>query len=207
MGLYYFQGLATVVAMNNNDESTFQLWHKRLGHPSYKVVDLILNASSNKNNNLCNKIYDVCLRAKQSKDSFLVSDQKSVDIFQLIHYDLWGPYRTTAFYDVRYFLTIVNDCSWAVWIDLLLDKIEVLMNLCHFIVMVKRQFNKQIKVLYSDNGTEFTCMGNYFCEHGIMHETSCVGTSQQNGQVENKHRRILNVAHALRFQANLSIKF
>jgi hypothetical protein len=47
----------------------------------------------------------------------------------------------------------------------------------------------------------------YFSEHGIIHQTSCTSTPQQNGRVERKHRHILNVARALRFQANLPIKF
>lgn len=50
-------------------------------------------------------------------------------------------------------------------------------------------------------------MKNYFFEQGIIFQTSCVGTPQQNGRVERKHRHILNVARALRFQGNLPIDF
>lgn len=50
--------------------------------------------------------------------------------------------------------------------------------------------------------------GRLFCyQYGILFEISCVGTPQQNGRVERKHRNILNVACSLRFQANLPIKF
>lgn len=50
-------------------------------------------------------------------------------------------------------------------------------------------------------------MGDYFAAHGILFETSCVGTPQQNGRAERKHRHILNVARSLRFQANLPLQF
>ena len=65
--------------------------------------------------------------------------------------------------------------------------------------MIDRQFSRKVKVIRSDNGIEFMCLSAFFREHGIIHETSCVGTPQQNGRVERKHRHILNVARALRF--------
>jgi IS30 family transposase len=73
--------------------------------------------------------------------------------------------------------------------------------------MVERQYNRKVKIVRSDNGTEFTCMKSYFLEQGIIFQTSCTGTPQQNGRVERKHRHILNVARALHFQGNLPIEF
>ena len=80
-GLYYFWGLAIVPIVKISGESIFDLWHKWLGQPSSKVVELVLNVGFSKNNSLCNKVYDVCLKVKQSRDSFPISDNKSVDIF------------------------------------------------------------------------------------------------------------------------------
>lgn len=47
----------------------------------------------------------------------------------------------------------------------------------------------------------------YFRNNGIIHQTSCVDTPQQNGRVEQKHRHILNVARAWLFQSKLLITF
>jgi len=65
--------------------------------------------------------------------------------------------------------------------------------------MVKNQFSKSVKVVRSDNGREFTsgAMQAFYAEHGIFQESSCMDTPQQNGQVEHKHRHILNMARAL----------
>ena len=65
--------------------------------------------------------------------------------------------------------------------------------------MVDIQFNKQVKIVRSDNGTKFTCMKNYFLEHGMIFHTSCMRTPQQNSWVEWKHQHIMNVARTLRF--------
>lgn len=90
---------------------------------------------------------------------------------------------------------------------LLLDKKEVVQTIKNFLVMVARQFKTRVQTVRSDNGTKFMGLRPYFAAQGILHQTSCVGTPQQNGQVERKHRHILNVARALRFQANLPIAF
>lgn len=103
--------------------------------------------------------------------------------------------------------TIVDDCSRAVWIHLLLEKSEVKTVLPNFCNIAQRQFGHPVQVVRSDNGTEFLCLSKYFAESGIVHHTSCVATPQQNGRVERKHRRILNVSRSIMFQANLPIKF
>lgn len=42
---------------------------------------------------------------------------------------------------------------------------------------------------------------------GILHETSCVDRPQQNGRVERRHRNLLEMARALRFQSGLPIQY
>ena len=47
--------------------------------------------------------------------------------------------------------------------------------------MLDRQFKSTFNVVRSDNGTEIKCMLPYFAETGIIFQTSCLGTPQQNG--------------------------
>jgi transposase InsO family protein len=52
--------------------------------------------------------------------------------------------------------------------------------------MVQTQFNTKIKVVRSDNGGEYMSsdLGMFFREQGVLHQTTCVDTPQQNGIAE-----------------------
>jgi len=78
-----------------------------------------------------------------------------------------------------------------------------------FLSMIKTQFGAHIKVVRSDNGTEFfnSQYIQLFHDLGILHQSSCPHTPQQNGVVERKHRHILNIARAIRFQSQLPIRY
>lgn len=80
------------------------------------------------------------------------------------------------------------------------------MNFCK---LIENQFNKTIKRIRCDNGGEFTSniMLNLYTKQGILLETTCLHTPQQNGVVERKHRHLLDTAQALRFEANLPKRF
>lgn len=206
-GLYFFREAPKKQACKVEGMNLLEVWHQRLGHPSWKTTQLVSNEAGSQFSDVQNKVCEACQKAKQTREKFSLCEHQASNIFDLIHCDLWGPYRTRSSCGATYFLTIVDDCSRAVWIYLLIDKTEVTQTLINFFSMVERQFNKQIKTVRSDNGTEFVCMKKYFFEHGIAFQTSCTGTPQQNGRVERKHRHILNVARALRFQGNLPIDF
>ena len=71
--------------------------------------------------------------------------------------------------------------------------------------MVGTQYQKQIRVLQSDNGTEFVdaSFGKFLSDHGIRYQTSCTYTPQQNGLVERKNRQLLEVVRASLFSMNM----
>jgi transposase InsO family protein len=74
-----------------------------------------------------------------------------------------------------------------------------------FYALVQNQFNVQIQAIRTDNGTEYVnkIFGAFMSEQGILHQTSCPDTPQQNGVAERKNRHILEVARALMFTMNV----
>ena len=107
-----------------NIGGSIDLWHARLGHPSHKVIKWIPGVDIRKGSMILNKLCDICHRAKQTRNSFPLSENTASNLFEMIHCDLWGPYRTTSSCGASYFLTIVDDFSRAIWVTLLVDKTE-----------------------------------------------------------------------------------
>ena len=75
--------------------------------------------------------------------------------------------------------------------------------------MVSNLFNATIKILRRDNGTAFVdgAFRAYLEEHGILYQTSCVGTPEQNGVAEHKNSHFLEGARSLLFTINIPKSF
>ena len=66
-GLFYFDGVKQEQQISVHAvSSTLELWHKRMGHPSERVVKLLPPVSSSTGS--LNKACDICFRAKHSRD-------------------------------------------------------------------------------------------------------------------------------------------
>ena len=57
----------------------------------------------------------------------------------------------------------------------------------------------------TDNAKEYfnSVLGDYLLHEGIVHQSSCVETSQQNGIAERKNRHLLEVARSLVFSTHV----
>ncbi|KAL4591437.1 hypothetical protein LXL04_004402 [Taraxacum kok-saghyz] len=183
-------------------------WHNRLGHPADQALNCLKQKLDLKIEN-DSKPCEVCHKAKQVREPFPLSDHSVTNLGDLIHLDVWGPYKVATTERCRYFLTVVDDYTRAVWVFLLKGKDEVFGHIVNFYNMIKNQFDKTIKIVRSDNGTEFINQNfnTFFETKGIIHQSSCVYTPQQNGIVERKHRHLLNVARSLLFQGGVPLRF
>ncbi|XP_074290587.1 uncharacterized protein LOC141617305 [Silene latifolia] len=91
-GLYWIRACSVSAGIHQVSASgSRDLWYRRLGHPSDHVVKTVPFASSLNFNK--DWVCDVCHLAKQHRNSFSNNEQRALDIFDLIHCDLWGPYR------------------------------------------------------------------------------------------------------------------
>jgi len=172
-----------------------------MGHLSEEKINVMriqYPYISAKKSNVC----DTCHRAKQKKLSFALSKYATIKSFELLHMDIWGPCSIISMRSFRYFLTIVDNFSRYTWVILLHTKSEVRNHILKFIAYAENQFQTIVQIFRTDNGAEFA-MKCLFSSKGIIHQTTCVETPEQNGIVERKHQHLLNVTCALLFQANL----
>jgi IS30 family transposase len=102
---------------------------------------------------------------------------------------------------VIYFLNVVDDCSRYTWITLMKAKSEARQHVINFVSLIGNQHKLHVKTIRTDNGSEFN-IPEFYASKGIIHQTSCVESPQQNGRVERKHQHLLNVGRALLFSQN-----
>ncbi|KAJ0605636.1 putative RNA-directed DNA polymerase [Helianthus annuus] len=208
-GLYYVDEVThqgTVMLAHGSIDREAWLWHRRLGHPSTGYLHLLFpNLFPSKTNSVC----ETCVLAKSHRHTYLPNNTR-VDIpFSLIHSDVWGPAKVAGGQNFRYFVIFVDDCTRMTWRYFLKHKSEVFEKFKEFHTMVETQFRSLIQILRSDNGGEFVNDSmKLFCKSkGIIHQTSCSHTPEQNGVSERKNRILLEITRALLIESQVPTSF
>lgn len=189
--------------------NSLKLWHERFGHVNVKSVkDTIISAVAEKlefsdvNDFFC----EICILSKQTCKSHPPSSQENnFKVGEKIHTDVCGPIAISSPRGSRYFLLFKDECSGFRSVYFMQNKSEVLSIFKEFETLVFRQTGNRVKVLHSDNGTEYVSAAfkQFLKEKGIIHETSSPYIHQQNGRAEREIRSLVTVARSMLIARNI----
>uniref|UniRef100_A0A5B6ZV70 Integrase catalytic domain-containing protein n=1 Tax=Davidia involucrata TaxID=16924 RepID=A0A5B6ZV70_DAVIN len=202
-GLYYFEpSCPSVLSALHSTASPYQ-WHCRLGHPSSVNLRHLVPSLTDFSSFNC----ETCELSKHRRVSFpLRTDTPCLKPFELVHSDVWGPSRTTGLCGARYFVTFIDDHSRLTWVYVLEDRSQLFTVFQSFYAEISNQFNAKLLAFRTDNALEYTKVSSFkqFLEsRGIIHQTSCIHTPQQNGIAERKNGPIIAIARALMIQMHV----
>jgi hypothetical protein len=141
------------------------------------------------------------------KKPFPSSNNRSKEILDLIHSDVCSPMPTKSLGGSSYYVIFIDDYSRNTWLFLLKIKDEVFNKFQEFKEEIKNLTNKNIKMLRTDNGGEYTSKEFVaFCKStGIRRELTVPHNPQQNGVAERKNRSIEETVRALLNDQGFSI--
>lgn len=208
-GLYYVDELSeggTARLAHGSQNRQIWLWHRRLGHPSDDYLKHLFPSLFSKHyRTSC----DTCHFAKSHRTSFPSIENKNSVPFSLIHSDVWGPAPESMDTDFRWFVLFIDDCTRMTWVYFLKQKSDVCSRFIDFFNLVKNQFQSTIQILRSDNGGEYVNheLQTFLQKNGVIHQTTCPYTPQQNGVAERKNRHILETSRALLIESRVPSVF
>ncbi|GKB82255.1 putative ribonuclease H-like domain-containing protein, partial [Tanacetum coccineum] len=151
------ESLTCLVAKVTLDESI--LWHRRLGQINFKNINKLVK--DNLVRGLPTKhfendqTYVACLKGKQHRASCKskILNPITKPLFML-HMDLFGPTFVSSLMHQKYCLVVTDDYNRFTWV-FFLTKDETGEILKNFIKEIENLLDKKVKIIRSDNGTNF----------------------------------------------------
>ena len=153
-----------IMALNEVDEKSLEIWHRRLGHYYLENINKYLSLHQIKTPKCIE-----CKVAKMSRKSHGGKTPKATKILEIIHSDISGPYNSSI-NNKKYFITFMDEFSRKVWIYTLKSKAEAPELIVEFFKYLNNQFEEyNIKIFKSDGGKEFKnkTVNKYCKENGI----------------------------------------
>nr|GEZ63811.1 putative ribonuclease H-like domain-containing protein [Tanacetum cinerariifolium] len=190
------------------------LWYRRLGHINFKTMNKLVKG--NLVRGLPTKVFEndhtcvACKKGKQHRASCKTKPISSVDqpLYKL-HMDLFRPTFVKILNKKSNCLVVTDDYSRFTWVFFLATKDETSPILKTFITGLENQLSLKVKVIRSDNRTEFKNNDlNHLCGmKEIKREFSVPRTPQQNGIAERKNRTFIEAARTMLADSLLRIPF
>ncbi|GJS73295.1 putative ribonuclease H-like domain-containing protein [Tanacetum coccineum] len=196
------KGFSCLIAKATSDKS--KLWHRRLGHINFKNLNKLVKG--NLVRGLPSKVFKndhtcvACHKGKQHRASSKAKlDRIITEPLHTLHMDLFGPTSVKSINHASYCLVITDDCTRFSWVFFLASKDETSGILQNFIRQIENQLSHRVKIIRSDNGTEFKNRDMLeFCGNkGIKQEYSNARTPQQNGVAERMNRTLIEAARTM----------
>ncbi|CAI5460244.1 unnamed protein product [Closterium sp. Yama58-4] len=202
-------------ASSGSGEADWETWHERLCHINILMLQKLVKDGSLKGLEVKGAAKEIgscptCLETKFTKFPFSSSTGPAKAPLALVHMDVVGPTRALSLSSSRYFLTIVDDHTRAVWVYPLKTKGEVAAAvLKEWMPRAQRESGHKVKVIRTDNGGEF--IGADFeavlKKKGIQHQLTVPYNPQQNGVAERFNRTLQEGARTLLGRAGLPDPF
>ncbi|CAI7860602.1 unnamed protein product [Closterium sp. NIES-53] len=198
-------------ASSRSGEADWEMWHERLCHVNFPMLQKLVKDGSLNGLEVKGAVKEIgscptCLETKFTKFPFSSGTGPAKAPLALVHMDVVGPTRAPSLSGSRYFLTIVDDHTCAVWVYPLKTKGEVAAAVLNeWMPRAQRESGHKVKVIRIDNGGEF--IGADFeavlKKKGIQHQLTVPYNPQQNGMAEHFNRTLQEGARTLLGRAGL----
>ncbi|UYV74187.1 hypothetical protein LAZ67_11002345 [Cordylochernes scorpioides] len=178
------------------------IWHRRLGHIYKRDLQNVSDTAE------C----EVCLEGKMRRLPFPskpVESKKTSSPLELIHSDVVGPISPMSKGGNNYFVTFIDDFTHYTTVYFMRSKSEVLERFKEYKNSVENYHSRKIKVLRSDNGTEYVNheFNKFLNESGIKRQLTVPRTPQQNGTAERMNQTLLNTARCILLESGIPKSF
>lgn len=189
------------------------LWHFRLGHLNTADIKKLVNFADGIRVNVSNEANEVCepcVFGKQTRSSFPRNKTpRSNRILELVHTDVWGPLKTTAYDGSRFFVTFTDDYSRASMVYCMQHKGEVFEKLKEFVAMAEARHGKRLAKLRADNGGEYVSndLKAYCKEKGIELSFTVPYNPEMNSIAERLNRTLEEKARTMLIASGTDPKF
>jgi hypothetical protein len=148
--------LAHVLSGTLASVASFAQWHHRLGHLCGSRLSTLIKSGCSGHTSVQSDFHCKGYHlGKQIQLPYFTSHSHSVEPFDLVHSDIWGPAPFVSKGGYKYYVIFIDDHSRYTWIYFMKHRSELISIYKTFARMIHTQFSTHIKTFRSGSGGEY----------------------------------------------------